>query len=129
MRDAKNIVSVTDGRILVLDGCPKSKEESCVRVFDAGKRHSRSFDVSLESVGIAFHRASEHVVIISVSEKRDELLWSMYNINSGSVERIYKRCEAGIQTDPDITVTSKGRIATAVTQDFGGQPKGKVIVL
>ena len=43
-----------------------------------------------------------------------------------------RRQAAGIQTDPDIShikVTSKGRIATAVAQDFGGRPKGKVIVL
>lgn len=128
LRDAKDIVSASDGRVLVLDG-PQSYEKSCVHVFDAAEKRNSAFDVSPGSVAIAFHGASRHVVIISVSEKRDELLWSIYSINSGGVERTYRRYEAGIQSDPDITVTSKGRIATAVTQEFHGKPKGKVIVL
>ena len=127
-RDAKDIVSATNGRIVVLGGCPQSKAKSSVHVFDAEIR-DRSSEVFPGSVAIAFHRASEHFVVISVSEKRDELLWSMYNINSGAVERTYRSCAAEIQTDPDVTVTSKGRIAIAVTQDFDGKRKGKVLVL
>lgn len=130
LQDAKDIVSATNGRILVLDksGCG-SKEESCVRVFDAGKQHL-NFDVSSAgSVAVTYHQASQHIVIVSVIENRDELSWSIYNINTGRKERAYKREEAGILSDPDITVTSKGRIAIALTtQDCDGQPKGKVIV-
>lgn len=128
LRDAKDIVSATDGRILVLDESRGPKEKSCVLVFDAGKQHLSSIDVFPGSVAIGFHRVSEHVVIISVSEDREELLWSINNVNDGCVERTYKRTEAGIQS-ADITVTPKGRIAIAVTQLYGGQPKGKVIVL
>jgi len=129
LQDAKDIVSATNGRILVLDksGCG-SKEESCVRVFDAGKQYL-NFDVSPGSVAVTYHQASQHIVIVSVIENRDELLWSIYNINTGQKERAYKHKEAGILSDPDITVTSKGRIAIALTtQDCDGQPKGKVIV-
>ena len=50
------------------------------------------------------------------------------NSDSAEPERVYKRNETGILSDPDITVTLKGRIAITVTQDCGGQPKGKVIV-
>lgn len=134
LKDAKDIVSATDGRILVLDESGGgSKEKSCVHVFDAGKQHLCSFDVSPGSVAVTFHRASQHIVIVSVSENRDELRWSIYSINSDHVEfgRAYKRNynKAVIRPDPDITVTSKGRIAIALTtQDCDGQPKGEVIV-
>jgi len=131
LRDAKDIVSATDGRILVLDESGGSKEKSCVHIFDAEKQHLHNFDVSPGSVAVTFHRASQHIVIVSISENRDELRWSIYNINSDPVVcvRADKRNEAGILSDPDITVTSKGRIAIALTtQDCDGQPKGKVIV-
>lgn len=82
----KNIVSVIDGCILVLDGCFKFKEESCVCVFDVGKWYLCLFDVFFEFVGIVFYWVSEYVVIIFVFEKCDELFWLMYNINSGFVE-------------------------------------------
>ena len=39
LRDAKDIVSASDDRVVVLDGCTQSKEKSCVHVFDAEKRH------------------------------------------------------------------------------------------
>ncbi|XP_020608351.1 uncharacterized protein LOC110046978, partial [Orbicella faveolata] len=72
LRDAKDIVSATDGRILVLDESRGPKEKSCVLVFDAGKQHLSSIDVFPGSVAIGFHCVSEHVVIISVSEDREE---------------------------------------------------------
>lgn len=131
LRDAKDIVSATNGRILVLDEKRESRKKCCVRVFDAEKQQLYSFDVFPGSVAIAFHRASEHLVIISVSKNREEPLLSINNINSDCAEpeRTYKLDEAEILSDPNITVTPKGRIAVVLTQNFGGLPKGKVIML
>ena len=134
LQDAKDIVSATDGRILVLDESRGSKEKNCVRVFDAAKQHLYSFNVFLGSVAIAFHRASEHVVIISVSKDREKLRLSIYTINSESAdqpERAYSLENAENLSDPppNITVTGKGRIAIALTQHGDGQPTEKVIVL
>lgn len=70
LQDAKDIVGATDGRSLVLDESRRCKTKRCVRVFSAEREQIHIFDVFPDSVAIAFHRASENVVIISPGSQR-----------------------------------------------------------
>lgn len=123
--DAQDIVCGTKDRIFVLDnGHPASKTKYIHEFSKTSHRHLQKFEVASDSAAIAFHRASEHLVIASTN--KENLLLSLCTTD-GKPKRTYKLKETGIVSN--ITVTAKGRIVVALTQQLEDEYQGKVIVL
>ncbi|KAL9965396.1 hypothetical protein ACROYT_G029194 [Oculina patagonica] len=106
-----DITAANDGRVMVVD------RDSCVHIFSEHGCYSHS--------RIAFHRASEHVVVASKERRKDLLHVEIYT-KDGEFTRstqIYEK-QTGIYVIGGITVTSEGRIAVAY-----GLSQGKVYVI
>ena len=110
LNNAQDIAAAHDGHSLVLDG---DDESTSLRVFSAEGHHLNRFSIrgSIPDSGsaVAFHRASENVLVASLqSEKRVEV--SMYSKEFKFVRVIQFKSKGG----PFITgvaVSVKGRIA------------------
>ena len=122
--DAKDMVCGNYGRIFVLDKCETRPHKKCIRKF-VELMANDSFVVDYNSATVAFHRASEHIVIASKNEEKLRL--SIYT-TGGEIQRTYSLNEARIVSNPSITVTTKGRIAVALVQEVVAGTQGKVII-
>ena len=90
-----------------------------------------------DSLAIAFHGASEGIVIISPSDHQKSFKLSVYcKASDGSNKdsilsllRSYKYDIEGVLLDLHATVTAKGRIAVVMAKNTDrGEPQGQVIV-
>lgn len=106
--------------------------------FDSNRCHRR-FDVADDSaLAIAFHGASENIVIISTSDDLKSFKLSVRGKTSdgsnkgGDLEllRTYKyEVKGNLSKQLHATVTTKGRIAVLVAENSDDdEPQGKVIV-
>ena len=111
------------GSILCFCQCSFSLDVNCL-CFRLCSYLRISVEVASDSAAIAFHRASEHLVIASTN--KENLLLSLCTTD-GKPKRTYKLKETGIVSN--ITVTAKGRIVVALTQQLKDEYQGKVIVL
>lgn len=139
LQDAQDIAGANFGRTLVLDRCHETKTKY-VREFSAEREPLRSILVAPYSVAIAFHRASEHIVIESApfdfkkGGYRERL--SLYkapdpnnNDVGGKLVRIIELDVLGISLNQSLIMTTSGRIAVVLAQDFRGDPQGTVIIV
>lgn len=130
LMDAQDLVCAGNGHVFVLDKCHCGSAKKYLREFGAKRYQLRRFEVAPDSVAVAFHRASDHIVIASRKKTR-KLLLSIYN-TEGIVQYTFELNESGIVSNLSITVTTKGRIVVALTQhQFGDESdpyQGKVII-
>ncbi len=73
LQDAQDIVSANNGHSYVLDKCHEF-EKKFLYEFGADRQQLHKFDVAPDSVAIAFHRASEGIVLISTSNPKSFIL-------------------------------------------------------
>ena len=102
---AWDITTVSDGRVMVSD-C------RCVHIFNEQGDHLNKFDlqVSYSCTSIAFHRASERVVVAYIEIKK-ELLRVQICTKDGEFVRTTQIPIKGICALAGMTVTTEGRIA------------------
>ena len=113
----------SDGRVMIVDW-----KDSCVHVFSEHGHHLNKFKLQLGHYSyprIAFHRASEHVVIGSL--ERNDLLHAEAYTKDGEFVRsiqIHTRERRIGDFIHGITVTTEGRIAVSC----GSFDTGKVLI-
>lgn len=129
LMDAQDLVCASNGHIYVLDRCHCGSEKKCIREFGARRYQLHSFEVDIDTLALALHRASEHIIIASM--KRSELFLSIYN-SKGELEHTHPKIfRSGIVSS--ITVTTKGRIIVVlaplqVSEEPHENIQGEVIV-
>ena len=125
LQDPRDITAANDGRVMVVEG-----SGSCVHIFSEDGDYLEKFE--LQGVHyfpcIAFHRASEHVVITANQERLGELDFLHVAIftKHGEFVRSTKFHEVPIRISTWMTVTKDGRIAVLV-RDI--DRKWKVLVI
>ncbi|XP_078378076.1 uncharacterized protein LOC144661251 isoform X2 [Oculina patagonica] len=112
-----DITAANDGRVMVVD-----RDDDCVYIFSEHGDHLNKFKLqgSYWCPRIAFHRASEHVVIAGKEPEKDHLHVEVHTKDGEFVRstQIHDERIGGVR---GITVTTEGRIAVAC--------KGKVLVI
>ena len=123
LKDWTDITAANDGRVMVVDLC-----ESCVQIFNEHGDHLSKFKLQgyYFSPRIAFHRASEHVV---VAGKEKDLLHVDIYTKDGEFVRGTQIHEEGILYSGGITVTTEGRIAVVCRYPRDTDLPPKVLVI
>ena len=105
---AWDITTVSDGRVMVQD-------RRCVHIFSEHGDHLNKFDLqgSYSCTKIAFHRASERVVVAGIEEKKELLHVQIYS-KDGEFVRSTQIHVKEIHVLLAITVTTEGRIAVVI---------------
>ena len=105
---AWDITTVSDGRIMVAD-------RRCVHIFSEHGDHLNKFDLqgSYSDTNIAFHRASERVVVAGVEEDKELLHVQIYS-KDGEFVRSTQIHHKEIVFLVGMTVTTEGRIAVVI---------------
>ena len=116
---ASDITVANDRRVMVVD-----RDDSCVHIFNEDGDHLNKFKLqgSYDLPRIAFHRASEHVVVAGAEEGK-HLHLEIYT-KDGEFVRSTQIHEEGILFVRRITVTTEGRIAVVTY----GNDNRKVLV-
>ncbi|XP_078378127.1 uncharacterized protein LOC144661295 [Oculina patagonica] len=109
LKVAWDITAANDGRVMILD-----TSDSCVHIFSEHGDHLNKFKLqgSYWRPRIAFHRASEHVVLADKQRGKDLLLVEVYT-KDGEFVRSTQIHNERIGDLRGITVTTEGRIAVA----------------
>ncbi|KAL9966984.1 hypothetical protein ACROYT_G025135 [Oculina patagonica] len=107
LKGAYDITAANDGRVMVVD-----RGDSCVHIFSEHGDHLNKFKLqgSYCCPRIAFHRASEHVVLAGKERGKDLLLVEVYT-KDGEFVRSTQIHDEQIGGVGGITVTTEGRIA------------------
>ena len=107
LKDAWDITAANDGRVMVVD-CG----ESCVQLFSEHGDYLSKFKLQgcYSWPRIAFHRASEHVVVADIEREKRLLHVDIYT-KDGEFVRGTQIHEEGINHSEGITVITEGRIA------------------
>ena len=121
LKSARDITAANDGRVMVVD-----EHDSCVHIFSEDGDHHNKFKLqtSYFQPRIAFHRASEHVVVAGAKEEK-HLHMEIYT-KDGEFVRSTQIHEEGIWYVTGITMTTEGRIAVVTCYD---NDNNKVLVL
>ena len=124
LKSAQDITAANDGRVMVVDW-----ESSCVHIFSEHGDHLNKFKVvgCYSCLRIAFHRASEHVVVAGIEEKKG-LLHMDIHTKEGEFVRGTQIHEERIRYLRGITVTTEGIFAAACTYEDENLP-AKVLVI
>ena len=122
---ASDITAANDGRVMVVDW-----DDSCVHIFSEHRDHLNKFKLQgcYWSPRIAFHRASEHVVVPSVEEEKDLLHVDIYT-KDGEFVRSTQIHEEGINYLDGVIVTTEGRVALVCAYRYSSHMPQKVLVL
>ena len=106
LKNAEDITAANDGRVMVADW-----GDSCVRIFSKRGNHLNKLKLQgcYSRPKIAFHRASEHVVVAGIEREKDLLHLDIYT-KDGEFVRGTQIHEEGIYDLQGITVTTEGRI-------------------
>ena len=109
LKSAKDITAANDGRVMVVDW-----EDSCVHIFSEDGDHLNKFELQgcYSDPRIAFHRASEHVVVASI-EAEEGLLHIDIHTQDGEIVRSTQILDEELEYLEGMTVTTEGRIAAA----------------
>ena len=121
LEDPQDITAANDGRVMVV-----GRDDSCVHIFSEDGDYHNKFKLQRDYLfpRIAFHRASEHVVVAGAKEEK-HLHVEIYN-KDGEFVRSTQIHEEGIRFVQGITVTTEGRIAVVT---YYGNDNSKVLVL
>ena len=108
LKDAQDITTANDGRVLVVD-----RGDSCVHIFSEDGDHLNGFKLRgcYSFPKIAFHRASEHVIIAGIEEEKSILRMEIYSKNGEFVRSTQIDDDEEIDDLQGIAVTSEGRVA------------------
>jgi len=126
----RDITAVSDGRVMVVGW-----NSSCVHIFSEDGDYLNSFELQGHYINpsIAFHQASEHVVIAGTEESRtgSDLLRVEIFTKDGEFVRSTQIPEVGSyhMYANGMTVTKDGRIAVLLRDDLGFNYKSKVLVI
>ena len=107
LKDSCDITVANDGHVMVLDW-----RDACVHIFRGNGDHLKKFKLQgcYSYPRIAFHRASEHVVVAGVEQEKDLLHVEIFT-KHGEFVRNTQIHEEGIHYLQGMTVTTEGRIA------------------
>ncbi|XP_078378086.1 uncharacterized protein LOC144661260 [Oculina patagonica] len=110
LKDAWDITAANDGRVMVLD-----RDDFCVHIFSEHGDHLNKFKLqgSYWYPRIAFHRASEHVVLAGRERWIKDLLQVEVFTKDGEFVRSTQIHQERTDLLRGITVTTEGRIAVA----------------
>ena len=126
--DAGDITAVNDGRVMVVKG-----RGSCVHIFSEDGDLLGSFKLQGHYINpsIAFHQASEHVVIAGTEESRTGHCLLRVEIFTKDAEfvRSTQIPEVGNYYTSRMTVTKDGRVAVLLRNEFLRYYKSKVLVI
>ena len=122
---ARDITAANDGRVMVLDG-----DDSCVHIFSEDGDHLNKIKLQgcYSHPIIAFHRASEHVVVAGVEREKDLLHVEICN-KDDEFARSTQIHEENVGVLLGMTVTTDGRIAIESTSLRGLIMKCRVLVI
>ncbi|XP_078378088.1 uncharacterized protein LOC144661262 [Oculina patagonica] len=109
LKDARDITAANDGLVMVVDG-----NDPSVHIFSEHGDHLNKFKLQGRLYpGIAFHRASEHVVVACKEREKDLLHVEVYTKDGEFVRSTQIHGERIGYCIRGITVTTEGRIAVA----------------
>ncbi|KAL9967076.1 hypothetical protein ACROYT_G025239 [Oculina patagonica] len=123
---AEGIAVASDGRVLVVDTC-----YSYANVFS--ERGEKLFKIKVKveryhtSLDVAFHRTSEHVVVVGKEAEKDCIHVQIYN-KDGEFVRSIEHVAKWVSSFAGVTVTVEGRTAVVVLSNMPGV-HSKVLVL
>ena len=123
---AEGIAVANDGRVLVVD-----TYYSYANVFS--ERGERLFKIKLKvggyhtSLDVAFHRASEYVVVVGKEAGKDCIHVQIYN-KDGEFVRSIEHAAKWVLSLAGVAVTMEGRIAAVILSSMSGI-RSKVLVL
>ena len=125
LKNAEDITAANDDRVMVADW-----GDSCVRIFSKRGNHLNKFKLQgcYSRPKIAFHRASEHVVVAHVEREKDLLHLDIYT-KDGEFVRGTQIHEEGIYDLNGITVTTEGRITVVCVYQWDKNLPPKVLVI
>ena len=120
-----DITTVSDGRVMVVQGRGPS---SCVHIFSEQGDHLNTFDLqmSMFHLKIAFHRASQHVVVVGDGGYDMDILQIEIYTKDGEFVRSTSVNMGQSYHLIGMAVTTEGRIAVATDLDSLGR---KVIII
>ena len=118
-----DITTVSDGRVMVVQGYP-----SRVLIFSEQGNHLNTFDLQISMVRsrIAFHRASQHVVVVGGEDYDTDILHIEIYTKDGEFVRSTSVNMGQSYSLLGMAVTTEGRIA--VTTELYGL-EAKVIII
>ena len=118
-----DITTVSDGRVMVVQGYP-----SRVHIFSEQGNHLNTFDLQISMVfsRIAFHRASQHVVVVGGEDYDTDILHIEIYTKDGEFVRSTPVNMGQSYSLLGMAVTTEGRIA--VTTELYGL-EAKVIII
>ena len=121
MEDPCDITAANDGRVMVVEW-----NASCLHIFSEDGNHLNKIKLQgcYSPPSIAFHSASEHVVVAGVERKKDLLQVEIYT-KDGEFVRSIQIHEEKIGDVQGMAVSSTGRIAMILNQ----RNRSKVLVL
>ena len=116
-----DITTVSDGRVMVVQGL-------CVHIFSEQGDHLNTFDLQISMVHsrIAFHRASQHVVVVGGEDYDTDILHIEIYTKDGEFVRSTSINMGQYLPLLGMAVTTEGRIAVATRLDGLGR---KVIII
>ena len=125
LKDASDITAANDDRVMVLDW-----GEYGVHIFSEHGDRLSKFELQgcYSCPRIAFHRASEHVVVAGIQGEKDLLHVDIYP-KDGEFVRGTQIHEEGIGDLQGITVTTEGRIAVVCRYQRDTDLPPKVLVI
>ena len=120
-----DITSVSDGRVMVVQGQGPS---SCVHIFSEQGDHLNTFDLQISMVysRIAFHRASQHVVVVGCEDNDTDILHIEIYTKDGEFVRSTPVNMGQSYSLIGMAVTTDDRIALVTWLDGLGR---KVIII
>ncbi|KAL9967028.1 hypothetical protein ACROYT_G025184 [Oculina patagonica] len=109
LKTAENITAANDGRVMVV-----GRDDDCVHIFSQYGNHLNKFKLQefYSYPKIAYHRASEHVVVAGKEQWKGHLQVEVYTKDGEFVSstQIHDERIGGVE---GMTVTPEGRIAVA----------------
>ena len=120
LTNPRDITTVSDGRVMVVQGL-------CVHIFSEQGNHLNTFDLKMSTTfsKIAFHRASQHVVVVGNGGYDKDILQIEIYTKDGEFVRSTP-VNMGQSLLLGMAVTTEGRIAVATRLDGLGC---KVIII
>ena len=121
---ATDISATCDGRITILD-----QGDSSVYVFTEEGQQLAKFNIGInedDDYFIAYHPTGEHLVVASFKQKTNRLRLAIYTVKGELVRKIQIQLDETVRELKGITVTMKGNIAVAFTEN---RYTGKVVVI
>ena len=123
LTNSSDITTVSDGRVMVVQGYP-----SRVHILSEQGNHLNTFDLQISMVRsrIAFHRASQHVVVVDGEDSDTDILHIEIYTKDGEFVRSTSVNMGQSYFLKGMAVTTEGRIAVAT---WLGSLRSEVIII